>query len=105
MDLRVSEEAAHRYRLTAVNVTDESAIETIFRPWDVPNARNLSFSAIVTTGPPGIHLSEYHLTLTVQREGDVYRVTRRAAVRKTDNVTVERPAWYDDAVANTTERG
>ena len=90
------------YRVAATNVTNPTAFAVAD---DVSDLRNVSFRAQVT--PEGFvraYRIDYNATLGGEgvpgATGRTIRVHR--VVRYTDlgNTTVERPPWYDEALAN-----
>lgn len=60
------------------------------------DVRDGEFRALVT--PDGL-VREYRVVVTVAVDGTLVRVERDVGFRAVGETTVERPAWYDDAVA------
>jgi len=66
------------------------------RSRDVPPLENVSFEGRVT--PDGV-LTAYRITYRVRRDGTPVDVTVRVTVDDLGATAVERPTWYEDAVA------
>jgi hypothetical protein len=80
------------YRVAATNVTDPAAFEV---QWT--NPRNLSLVALVDSR--GL-VHEYRLDYTATLGGSPVDINRRVRYTDLGNTTVERPPWYDEAIAN-----
>lgn len=89
------------YEVAAVNVTRPDRLGTAV----VSNPRNFSFRALIS--PEGL-VREYRLrytaTLADQRNlstnGETVTVRHTVRYIRLGNTTIERPPWYDDAIAN-----
>jgi hypothetical protein len=81
------------YRVEATNVTNPTAFEGIKRQ----NPENLTLVAHINSA--GL-IREYRLNYTATVNGSPVRVSRRARYTNLGNTTVERPPWYDEAIAN-----
>lgn len=82
------------YRIEATEVTYPAAF--VVR-WN--NPRNLSMTALVDSR--GL-VHEYRLRYTATLDGETVEVTRRVRYSNLGNTTIERPPWYDAAIANAT---
>lgn len=67
-------------------------------PRDVPPLRNATFVGAVT--PAGV-IDDYRVSYEVEREGRPVTVTVTVSIDDLGRATVERPDWYDRAVAET----
>jgi hypothetical protein len=81
------------YRVEATNVTNPTAFERFKRQ----NPEN--FSMVAHIDSEGL-VREYRLNYTATVNGSPVRVNRRARYTNLGNTTVERPPWYDEAIAN-----
>jgi hypothetical protein len=81
------------YRVEATNVTNPTAFEGVKRQ----NPENLTLVAHIDSA--GL-VREYRLNYTATVNGSPVRVSRRARYTNLGNTTVDRPPWYDEAIAN-----
>jgi hypothetical protein len=81
------------YQVEATNVTNPTAFEGIKRQ----NPENLTLVAHINS--EGL-VREYRLNYTAMVNGSPVRVSRWARYTNLGNTTVERPPWYDEAIAN-----
>lgn len=91
------------YRVNLVNVTNPHRVvtaSTSFVPGQV-DVGNVTFTALID--PRGV-IHDYQVTFTYEiSDRPFVHVIRRVKYRGLNTTTVDRPSWYDAAVANTSE--
>lgn len=95
----VTRNGTRLYRVDAVRVTDPAGFAAATPTHPDDRIRNASFDALVDAR--GL-VHEYRMAYTVvPANGPVVHVNRTVRYRALGNTTVEEPAWYEAAVANT----
>ena len=81
------------YRVVGTNVTNPVA----FGSATLQNPRNITFQAVVDS--QGL-IREYQVSYTATKNDSPVRVDRGVRYTDVGNTTIERPAWYEEAIGN-----
>jgi len=81
------------YRVVGTNATNPVALGSA----TLQNPRNVTFRAVVTS--QGV-IREHRVSYTATTNDGPVRVDRRVRYTDIGNTTIERPAWYEEAIEN-----